>query len=544
VPGDGTNLFGKQTEAKVKEFQEYYGLQVTGIVDDTTNAKIDSVLDSPLQKGKRHEDTVQLKKDLKYLGSPVPGKGTTLFGSDTEKVVKSFQKKNGLAVNGIADEVTLAKIEEMKEGPLKKGMRREDVKSLKKDLAKLGFTVRGNGTNLYGKDTEKKVKEFQKYYGMKADGVTGESTFEKIESILDSSLQKGKRHKDTVQLKKDLKYLGSPVPGKGTTLFGSETEKVVKSFQKKNGLAVNGIADEVTLAKIEELKEAPLSRGMRREDVKQLKKDLAKLDFAVPGNGTNLYGKNTEKKVKAFQKYYGIKQTGTVNKTTQNKIDEVLNPPLQKDKRHADTKKLKKDLKKLGFKVPGNGTTLYGTKTEKKVKEFQEYYSLRVNGIADSVTLKKIKDVLNSPLQNGKRHADTKQLKKDLAEIGYKVPGNGTTLYGDETEKQVRKLQKDHGLAVSGIDDEVTIQKNKDLKDKKNAVKIYIDPGHGGGDPGASGYGLQEKTLTLDIAKRIGKNLDKYKNVEIKYSRTTDKSVSLKQRTDEANAWGADYFLS
>src|SRR5699024_4162466 len=324
----------------------------------------------------------------------------------------------------------------------------------------------------------------------------------------------------------------------------SETEKVVKSFQKKNGLAVNGIADEVTLAKIEALKEAPLSRGMRREDVKQLKKDLAKLDFAVPGNGTNLYGKNTEKKVKAFQKYYGIKQTGTVNKTTQNKIEEVLNSPLQKDKRHADTKKLKKDLKKLGFKVPGNGTTLYGTKTEKKVKEFQEYYSLRVNGIADSVTLKKIKDVLNSPLQHGKRHADTKQVKKDLAEIGYQVPGNGTTLYGDETEKQVRRLQKDHGLSVSGISDEVTLQKIKDLKQKKTAVKIYIDPGHGGGDPGASGYGLQEKTLTLDIAKRIGKNLDKYKNVEIKYSRTTDKSVSLKQRTDEANAWGADYFLS
>jgi N-acetylmuramoyl-L-alanine amidase len=27
-------------------------------------------------------------------------------------------------------------------------------------------------------------------------------------------------------------------------------------------------------------------------------------------------------------------------------------------------------------------------------------------------------------------------------------------------------------------------------------------------------------------------------------SRTTDKTVSLRQRTDEANAWGADYFLS
>lgn len=31
-------------------------------------------------------------------------------------------------------------------------------------------------------------------------------------------------------------------------------------------------------------------------------------------------------------------------------------------------------------------------------------------------------------------------------------------------------------------------------------VKIFIDPGHGGSDPGATGNGLQEKTLTLQIA--------------------------------------------
>lgn len=33
-------------------------------------------------------------------------------------------------------------------------------------------------------------------------------------------------------------------------------------------------------------------------------------------------------------------------------------------------------------------------------------------------------------------------------------------------------------------------------------TKIFIDPGHGGSDPGAVGNGLQEKDLTLKIAKR------------------------------------------
>src|SRR5699024_12317934 len=34
-------------------------------------------------------------------------------------------------------------------------------------------------------------------------------------------------------------------------------------------------------------------------------------------------------------------------------------------------------------------------------------------------------------------------------------------------------------------------------------VKIFIDPGHGGSDPGASGYGLKEKDVTLTIALKL-----------------------------------------
>jgi N-acetylmuramoyl-L-alanine amidase len=76
-------------------------------------------------------------------------------------------------------------------------------------------------------------------------------------------------------------------------------------------------------------------------------------------------------------------------------------------------------------------------------------------------------------------------------------------------------------------------------------MKLYLDPGHGGTDPGAVGNGLQEKTLTLDIGLRIRDILVRnYENIEVKMSRTTDTYRSLSERTDEANAWGADYYLS
>lgn len=75
--------------------------------------------------------------------------------------------------------------------------------------------------------------------------------------------------------------------------------------------------------------------------------------------------------------------------------------------------------------------------------------------------------------------------------------------------------------------------------------KLYLDPGHGGNDPGATGNGLKEKNIVLDIALRIRDIMDsEYSNVEINMSRTTDTFVSLDQRTNEANSWKADYFLS
>ncbi len=76
-------------------------------------------------------------------------------------------------------------------------------------------------------------------------------------------------------------------------------------------------------------------------------------------------------------------------------------------------------------------------------------------------------------------------------------------------------------------------------------VKLYLDPGHGGTDPGATGNGIKEKDINLIIAKKIKeKLLSNYKNIEVKLSRDKDIFISLDARTKEANSWDADAFLS
>ncbi|WP_391558029.1 N-acetylmuramoyl-L-alanine amidase [Robertmurraya sp.] len=76
-------------------------------------------------------------------------------------------------------------------------------------------------------------------------------------------------------------------------------------------------------------------------------------------------------------------------------------------------------------------------------------------------------------------------------------------------------------------------------------VKIFLDPGHGGSDPGATGNGLQEKNITLSLASTIRNFLiNEYENVDVQMSRTGDQTVSLTSRTNAANTWGADFYLS
>ena len=76
-----------------------------------------------------------------------------------------------------------------------------------------------------------------------------------------------------------------------------------------------------------------------------------------------------------------------------------------------------------------------------------------------------------------------------------------------------------------------------------NAVKVYLDPGHGGSDSGAVGNGLQEKNLTLDIALRT-RTLLQARGATVRMSRTSDIARSLDWRVQDANAWGANLFVS
>lgn len=73
---------------------------------------------------------------------------------------------------------------------------------------------------------------------------------------------------------------------------------------------------------------------------------------------------------------------------------------------------------------------------------------------------------------------------------------------------------------------------------------VYVDPGHGGQyDPGTAHYGIVEKELNLSISFKLADRLEDY-GYEVVMSRTDDSAVGLYDRPAEANALGADIFVS
>lgn len=74
---------------------------------------------------------------------------------------------------------------------------------------------------------------------------------------------------------------------------------------------------------------------------------------------------------------------------------------------------------------------------------------------------------------------------------------------------------------------------------------VVIDPGHGGKDPGARGSYVKEKDIVLDVALRFGRMIkDKYPDVNVIYTRSTDVFIPLTRRASIANKNKANLFIS
>ena len=218
--------FLEGTRAAVKRFQKDYALEVTGELNAETEALLMSAEYRVLEDGDDGEDVTRLQQHLKDLGYFTQN-ATGKFRSITREAVKAFQKHNSLVATGVADLETQRLLysgnalgkgakptptpapgsdlgdindmviagdgEIMKEVAyttrLTRGEKGENVKKVQTRLKELGFfdgPVSGN----YMNQTIAAIKAFQEHNGLRADGITGEETWNMLfnsADVLDTS---------------------------------------------------------------------------------------------------------------------------------------------------------------------------------------------------------------------------------------------------------------------------------------------------------------------------------------------------------------------
>jgi N-acetylmuramoyl-L-alanine amidase len=163
----------------------------------------------PLEPGATGEPVRDLQRRLIATGSDVPAAERGHFGSGTEGAVRRFQERRGLLVTGRCDRATWSALVEAGwhlgdrllylRAPMLRG---DDVADVQRKLGALGFDA-GRVDGIFGPDTERAVKDFQRNSGLTSDGVCGRevlATLARLGSRTDQSeLVAGVREREVLR---------------------------------------------------------------------------------------------------------------------------------------------------------------------------------------------------------------------------------------------------------------------------------------------------------------------------------------------------------
>jgi N-acetylmuramoyl-L-alanine amidase len=145
------------------------------------------------------------------------------------------------------------------------------VAEVRSTLAALGLLppVNGHGPgDVFDEAVEHAVRAFQQQRGLITDGIVGPTTYR---ALRDATYQLGARPlgymvsapvsgDDVLQLQERLLELGYDV-GRPNGIFGSETERALRGFQRDFGITVDGICGPETVSSLRRL--SPRARGGR-----------------------------------------------------------------------------------------------------------------------------------------------------------------------------------------------------------------------------------------------------------------------------------------
>ncbi|WP_051556446.1 C40 family peptidase [Alkalihalobacterium bogoriense] len=383
---------------------------------------------------------------------------------------------------------------------LRKGMNHPDVKDLQDALKAKGFFTFDQSTGYYGPITEDAVRKFQREHRLQVDGIAGPQTLSTLLALMDQQTQVQAQRMQTAQV---------------TTTLSTTSSSTQSALTTTSVLRFG-------------------SRGKQVEELQLRLKQEGHFNHEVTG----YFGRITTDAVKAYQRKHKLKVDGIVGPQTLSSLLNVNQPNtnstlkvstpstgqvavLRNGSKGNQVRTLQQQLKDLGFyshSVTGN----FGGITELAVRDFQRARKIKVDGFVGPQTRAELEKALaerstgkapaatpvtttpapapapSTSLTIGVRSDAVTELQSQLRSLGlFNVQPTG--YYGEITAQSVREFQRLNNIKVTGVADQATIAKIKEVATNKASESTSELPSRGSTSPAA-----MVTNMVADAATFIG----------------------------------------
>ncbi|TVR27798.1 MAG: hypothetical protein EA389_01980 [Ilumatobacter sp.] len=402
VVGGADGYFGQMTVAALRKYQTDQGLEATGVVDETTAARLGLLESAPrvteswtrdfngLELGKVGPRVRALQEALEAAGVPNVGGADGVFGAMTAAAVSSFQQSNGLEVTGRVDAATATALGGAGNGSapaaapaqpaaagspligLTMGSRGPAVATVQQALLDAGLRFAGGADGIFGMATSNALRQFQHSKGLPVTGEIDAATAAALgapTAIAAASpassgasgatrslagLAAGTVGNNVRALQQALLAAGISFPGGDDGIFGPATANAVKEFQASRDLPVSGRVDQQTAD--------------------------ALAAQAPPAPATSS-GSNSGSSGGSGSTSGGGSSTGYP--TFGERGDRV--------------RALQQALLQAGIEVPGGADGIFGAQTAGAIMNYQRREGLTVTGVVDATTASRLGLVAATP---------------------------------------------------------------------------------------------------------------------------------------------------
>ena len=309
----------------------------------------------------------------------------------------------------------------------------ESVKALQEALIARGIAVVGGADGHFGPKTLAALNEFQRSVGLEVTNSVDEATAIAVGTAISplTGLAVGSTGESVKALQEALIGAGHTPKGGADGRFGPATEAALRAFQNAAGLPVTGVADEITVARLGAVTNAPVAPSPAEES------------NSAPAEQAPVLAPEISELI-------GVRY-GVVS---------------------AAAKAVQQLLIDAGVSLRGGADGEFGRVSEAALKQFQKSAGLEASGVADEATLIALTGSSNNGeesavavpaefsqlvgLRPGALGESVAALQRRLLDLGVSVRGGADGIFGPATSTAVKAFQTDRGLEETGIVDDAT----------------------------------------------------------------------------------------